>query len=79
MIGKIAFSGVRVEEVSDSEIRISAGTFVPDSQKTFYAKESMEALSEFSDWETKKPATATNTKVLFTELKKNQRNKRRGK
>ncbi len=70
---------IRVEEVSDSEIRISAGTFVPDSQKTFYTRESIEALNEFNDWEKKKPATATNTKALFAELKKTQRTKHRGK
>lgn len=61
---------VRVEEVNESEIRISSGTFVPDSQKVFHTKEAAQTLNEFNDWEKKKPATATNTKALFADLKK---------
>jgi hypothetical protein len=61
---------VRVEEVSEGEIRISSGTFVPDSQKSLYSKEATQSLSEFSEWEKKKPATETNTKALFADLKK---------
>ena len=66
---------VRVEEINDSEIRISAGMFVPDSQKSFFTKESEQKLSEFNDWENKKPATATNTKALFAELKKKKQSR----
>ena len=61
---------VRVEEINDSEIRISAGMFVPDSQKTFFTMESQQKLNEFDEWENKKPASATNTKALFADLKK---------
>jgi hypothetical protein len=61
---------VRVEEVNDGEIRISSGTFIPDSQKTFYTKDATQSLNEFNEWEKKKPATATNTKALFADLKK---------
>ena len=61
---------VRVEEINDSEIRISAGMFVPDSQKTFFTKDAQQKLSDFNEWENKKTITATNTKTLFDDLKK---------
>jgi len=70
-IGK-AWAGrqIRVEEVSKNEIHISAGVFVPDSQKFFFTDESKQSLAEFNQFESEKPAKATNTKTLFTELKK---------
>lgn len=67
---------IRVEEINDSEIRISSGTFIPDSQKTFHTKDAQNKLREFNEWENKKPATATNTKALFADLKKKKQ--RRG-
>lgn len=61
---------IRVEELSDNEIHISAGEFVPASQKTFFTKEAREKLDEFNDWESKNPPKATDVKALFSKLKK---------
>ncbi|MCC7405481.1 MAG: hypothetical protein IT288_13870 [Bdellovibrionales bacterium] len=61
---------IRVEEIGKDEIRISSGTFVPDSQAVFYTKEAQETLREFNAWESKKPSKATNTKALFASLRK---------
>lgn len=61
---------ILVEEVGNNEIRISAGTFVPDSQKTFFTKEAKTSLESFNKWEDKKPAKATDTKALFSALRK---------
>lgn len=60
-------------EVSDNEIHISAGTFIPDSQKTFYTREAKQSLEEFNDFEKKRPARGTNTKTFFSDLKKKKR------
>ena len=62
-----------VEEVNQNEIRISAGTFVPDSQKTFFSDKAKKSLAEFNEFEASKPARATNTKSLFADLKKKVR------
>ncbi len=61
---------ILVEEVGNNEIHISSGTFVPDSQKTYYSKEAKESLDLFNKWEENKPAKATNTKELFASLRR---------
>jgi hypothetical protein len=61
---------IRVEEIGQDEIRISSGTFVPDSQAVFFTKEAQETLSEFNSWEAKNPSKATDTKTLFASLRK---------
>ena len=59
-IGK-SWAGRQVKvEVSETEIHISAGTFIPDSNA---------ALNEFNAFE-RSPAKATNTRALFSALKK---------
>ena len=70
-IGK-AWAGrqICVEEVSSNEIRISAGTFIPDAHRSFFTKDAFEKLDGFNEWEVKNPAKATDTKVLFASLKK---------
>ncbi|NJL26111.1 MAG: hypothetical protein HC902_13720 [Calothrix sp. SM1_5_4] len=69
-IGK-AWAGRQIRiEVSDSEIHISAGTFIPDSQKAFFTPEAKTALAEFNNYESGKPAKASDTKALFASLKK---------
>ncbi len=60
---------IRVEEIGQDEIRISSGTFVPDSQAIFYTAESKAALSEFNSWEAKSLSKATDTKALFASLR----------
>ena len=61
---------IRVEEVNEHEIHISAGSFVLESQKTFFTAEAKQALEDFNSFEETKPARATNTKALFAQLKK---------
>ena len=70
-IGK-AWAGrqIRVEEINENEIRISAGVFVLDSQKMFYSDEAKRSLAEFNQFEAVSLAKATNTKALFSGLKK---------
>ena len=61
---------VRVEEVNNNEIHIMSGTFIPDSQKTFFTEEAKQSLAKFDEWERGQPAKATDTKALFASLKK---------
>lgn len=61
---------IRVEEISHDEIRISSGTFVLDSQAIFHTKEAKESLLDFNSWETTNPPKATDTKSLFSSLRK---------
>lgn len=69
-IGK-SWAGKQIRvEIGQDEIRISSGTFVPDSQAAFYTKEAQETLREFDLWEAKKPSKATDTKALFASLRK---------
>jgi hypothetical protein len=69
-IGK-SWAGRQIRvEVSETEIHISSGTFVPDSQQQFFTPEAKEALTEFNAFEKSSPAKATDTKALFTALKK---------
>ena len=68
-IGK-SWAGRQVKvEVSETEIHISAGTFIPDSQKQYFTPEANAALNEFNAFE-RSPAKATNTRALFSALKK---------
>ncbi len=62
-----------MEEIGQDEIRISSGTFVPDSQAVFYTKEALENLREFNTWEAKNPPRATDTKALFASLRKKKK------
>jgi hypothetical protein len=67
---KWAGKQVRVEELSDNEIHISAGTFIPDSQKEFFTKESLESLKEFDQWEATKPAVKESARDTLNKIKK---------
>ena len=66
---------IRVEEVSKNEIHISAGTFVPDSQQAFFTKDAEETLEKFNGFEKAVPAKATNTKELFSALRKKKKSR----
>lgn len=59
-----------VEELNNNEIRISSGTFVPDSQEVFFTKETKKTLQDFNKWEDKNPAKSTDTKTLFASIRK---------
>lgn len=61
---------IRVEEVSDSEIRISSGVFIADSQKTFFTDESVQALNEFESWLDQNPATNESAQETLKRIRK---------
>lgn len=67
---KWAGKQIRIEEVSDSEIHISAGTFVSESQREFFTKKSFETLKEFDQWEEKNPAAKGSARETLSKLKK---------
>ncbi|MGK5083958.1 hypothetical protein WDW37_11715 [Bdellovibrionota bacterium FG-1] len=64
---------IRVEEVSDTELRIVAGFFVPEHQATFFSPDAMEKFREFNAWNSKNPPKPTNTAALFDRLEKKAR------
>lgn len=66
---------ILIEEISPTEIKIRAGTFIPDSQKVFYSPEAQKILAEFNAWESAHPPEETDTKSLFSRLKKKARKK----
>lgn len=66
---------IRVEEISDSELRIVAGVFVPKHQATFFTPEALDTLRDFDVWSTKNPPKATDTNALFNHLEKQARDK----
>lgn len=67
---KWAGKQVRIEELSDSEIHISAGTFIPESQREFFTKESLETLKEFDQWEEKNPTAKESARDTLSKIKK---------
>ena len=64
-----------VEEVSDTELRIVAGFFVPEHNATFFSTEATETLRVFNEWGTKNPPKTTDTNAMFNNLEKQARNK----
>ncbi len=61
---------IRLEEVSDTELKIVAGFFVPEHQATFFSPTAQEALHDFNKWSTKSPPKSTDTDALFNRLEK---------
>ena len=59
-----------VESVGEDKILISAGAFVPDSQKVFSSEEAHGSLSQFNEFEKISPPVATDINALFSTLKK---------
>jgi hypothetical protein len=57
-----------IEEINDSEIHISSGTFVLDSNATFFTQEAKNTLDDFDNWSTKNPPKKTDLKKLRAEL-----------
>lgn len=74
-IGK-SWAGRQIRvEISETEIHIMAGTFVPETQRQFFTPESKGVLADFNKFELANPPKATNTKNLFATLKKNKRSR----
>ena len=70
-IGK-AWAGrqIVIEEVTEGELHIRAGVFVPVSQKTFHTKAAKESLAEFNNWEESKTKKAPKSSDIFAQLRK---------
>ena len=70
-IGK-AWAGrqIVIEEIGDGELHIKAGSFVPDSQKTFNTAEARTSLNEFNSWSEKAPAKSIKSSEVFAKLRK---------
>lgn len=64
---------VKLEIVSDNEIRIVSGIFIPDHQKTFYTEEALKQLEEFNKWEAQHPPKQTDRKALREKLGKKEK------
>lgn len=77
-IGK-AWAGrqIRVEEVSENEIHISAGTFVPDSQKEFFTKEANQSLDEFNQWEEQNGTPKESARDTLNRIRKERKSRGR--
>lgn len=77
-IGK-AWAGrqIRVEEVSENEIHISAGTFVPDSQKEFFTKKANQSLDEFNQWEGQNATSKESARDTLNRVKKERKSRGR--
>lgn len=65
-----------IEELSETELHISAGTFVAESQKTFFTAKAQESLQEFDKWE-KGSHTSQSALDTLKQIKKHRT--RRGK
>ena len=74
-IGKI-FAGkeVHIEQVSDGQIVITAGTFVPDHLETFYTVEAKEKLKAFNKGFKKRSSPNKNDEDVFTEIEEQKGN-----
>ena len=59
---------VQIEVVSDSQILITAGAFIPEYNKTFYTKESNTQLDDFNKWATKSTPKKTDIQKLKAKL-----------
>ncbi len=59
-----------IEVISDGELHIKAGFFVPDSQKTFNTKTAKAALAEFNEWEGAPPKALPKSSDIFSKLRK---------
>ena len=70
-IGKTwAGKEVQIEQVSDNQILITSGAFIPADHATFYSKEAMAELANFDKWAEKNPPKNTNLKELRKKLGK---------
>ncbi len=63
---------IRIQEIGDSEMLISSGTFVPDSHATFHTAEAKKTLTEFDSWTEKNPPKRTNISTLRAKLGKKE-------
>ncbi|MBY0386305.1 hypothetical protein K2X05_14200 [bacterium] len=60
-----------IEELSETELHISAGTFVAESQKTFFTTKSQATLKEFDKWE-KSAHTSQSALDTLKQIKKHR-------
>lgn len=75
-IGK-AWAGrqIIIEEITEGELHIRAGVFVPDSQKHFHTKAANASLTEFNNWEKNKVINTTKSSDVLVQLKKRKQSR----
>lgn len=61
---------IKIQEISESEMLISSGTFVPDSHATFYTADAKQTLTKFDSWTENNPPKKTDLNVLRAKLGK---------
>ena len=71
---KWAGKEIVIEEINDSEIHISSGTFIPDANATFFTKEAKNKLDSFNNWSTKNPPKKADLKKLKEKLDDKKKN-----
>lgn len=67
---KWAGRAIRIQEISESEMLISLGTFVPDTHATYFTAEAKRTLAEFESWTEKNPPKRTDINALKAKLGK---------
>ena len=65
---KWAGKEIVIEEINETEIHISSGTFIPDSDATFFTKDAKMQLEDFDKWSSKTPAKKTDLKKLRAKI-----------
>ena len=64
-IGKTwAGKEIQIEEISDNQIMITSGKFIPAHHATFYTEKAMKQLEDFDKWVEKQPIKGSNIKEL---------------
>ena len=61
---------IRIHQISESELLISSGEFIPDRLVTYYAPEAQETLREFEAFVAERPPKETDTKALKARILK---------
>ena len=61
---------ILIERVSAYELRIVAGSFIPENEVPYHSKESKQALEEFDEWTGKNPPKKTDRKALMARVGK---------
>jgi len=70
-IGKTwAGKEIQIEEISESQIMITSGQFIPAHHATFYTDKAMKQLTDFDKWAGKNPPKGSNIKELRKKLAK---------
>lgn len=61
---------IRIHQISESELLISSGRFIPDRLATYYAPEAQETLAEFDTFAASHPPKETDVNALKARILK---------